>query len=97
MWTVFFSALPILVLIFALTWVVQRFLLPHNDAGIVDVVWSPSLALTSIYYAVMLDGDPSRQLLLVAMACIWGFRLGLACLFRSDCRKAGRLTLCSNA
>ena len=76
MWTVFFSALPIIVLIFALTWIVQRFLLPHDDAGIVDVVWSPSLALTSIYYAVMLDGDPTRQLLLVGMACLWGFRLG---------------------
>ena len=76
MWTIFFSALPMLVLVFALTWVIQRFLLSHNDAGIVDVVWSPSLAMTSVYYAIMLDGDSTRQILLAAMACAWGFRLG---------------------
>ncbi len=75
-WAVFFSALPILLLVFALTWVVQRFFLAHNDAGIVDVVWSPSLAVTAIYYAVMVDGDATRQLILIAMACFWGFRLG---------------------
>jgi steroid 5-alpha reductase family enzyme len=63
-----------LVILFTLTWILQ---LQTKNAAIVDTVWSASFPLLALIYFTLLNGNIQRQLLLVAVVCIWGFRLAI--------------------
>jgi len=57
----------------ALLWVIQRF---TGNAAIVDLGWTLSVPLLHLYFAWFSGGDRARGLLLAAMVCLWGARLG---------------------
>ena len=65
------SALFAIGIMFAL-WIVQ---LRTQDAGIVDVGWSASLGLNSLFYLMAQSVPSSRTLLVASLASIWSFRL----------------------
>lgn len=58
--------------VMVLTWVVQW---RTGNAGIVDIVWTILVGLASIYFALLLEGDATRRLLLGVMAGLWSLRL----------------------
>jgi len=62
----------LLALLFTLTWVVQ---LRNGNAAIVDVVWPASFPLLTMLYFVLINGYVPRQLLVLGVVCLWGFRL----------------------
>ncbi|MBN1586741.1 MAG: DUF1295 domain-containing protein [Candidatus Omnitrophica bacterium] len=47
----------------------------QKNAGIVDGVWSLSIALITWMYALTGDGDPMRRLLIAGLIGFWGLRL----------------------
>ena len=53
-------------------WLVQR---AQGNAGVVDVIWCVTFALTAVGYALATTGDPARRLLVAMMAGTWGLRL----------------------
>jgi steroid 5-alpha reductase family enzyme len=65
--------------LFTLTWV---FATAVRNYGFLDVVWSLSIGVLAIVYAVVANGNESRRLLFSAGAAIWSFRLGLYILIR---------------
>jgi steroid 5-alpha reductase family enzyme len=73
-------ALAALILVFTLVWVVQ---LRTRNAAIIDAIWSMSFPLMSMIYFVLIIGYTPRQLLVLGVVCLWGFRLGLYLLFRT--------------
>ena len=62
----------VLLLVFTVTWLIQ---LRTRNAAIVDTVWSASFPLLAMIYFVLVDGYAPRQLLVLVVVCIWGFRL----------------------
>lgn len=62
----------LLTVLFTLTWVIQ---LRQGNAAIVDVVWPASFPLLTMIYFVLVNGYPLRQLLVLGVVCLWGFRL----------------------
>ena len=70
--------LALLCLLMTGLWLLQR---RTRDAGIVDVAWSGGLGAMAIFIALTADGDPTRRLLLGAVAGFWGFRLAGFLLF----------------
>lgn len=56
----------------SVTWAIQR---RSGNAGIVDIVWSGSLGVLAVFYALVADGDATRRLLLALLAGIWSARL----------------------
>lgn len=73
-------ALAALTILFTLIWVIQ---LRTRNAAIIDAVWSMSFPLMTIIYYVLIIGYEPRQLLVLGVVCLWGFRLGLYLLFRT--------------
>jgi steroid 5-alpha reductase family enzyme len=67
--------------LFTLTWVLQ---LRTKNAAIVDTVWAVSYPLQAMLYFVMVPGFPVRQIILVVLVSLWGFRLGLYLLQRTQ-------------
>ena len=63
----------VMALAMALVWLVQK---RTGDAGIVDVGWALGVGLLSAGFAIAGDGEPSRRLMIAAMAAIWALRLG---------------------
>jgi steroid 5-alpha reductase family enzyme len=63
-----------LVVVFTLTWVIQ---LRTGNAAIIDVAWSASFPILAIIYFVLVDGFVPRQLLVLGLTCVWGFRLAI--------------------
>src|SRR5271170_3426323 len=72
--------LACLSVIFLLVWVSQ--LLTRN-AGMVDPVWSYSLGLLALLYAVVGSGDASARLVTGILGGLWGVRLGTHLLLRN--------------
>ncbi len=62
----------ILALGLAVLWLHQR---RTRDATSVDVAWSAGLALLSIGYAIFLDADLARRVLVGGLASVWAIRL----------------------
>lgn len=60
-------------------WLYQR---RTRNAGIVDVLWSASMAAAAIFYALTGSGAFLPRLLVGAMGAIWGVRLALHVLHR---------------
>ena len=62
----------------ALAWMVAAWVasLPLRDASIADVFWGPAFALVALVAATLSPPSP-RATLLVALAAIWGLRLGV--------------------
>jgi steroid 5-alpha reductase family enzyme len=60
----------------------------RNDAGIVDVGWVAGVGFLALFYAVTLDGDPARRIVLALAGGGWGIRLA-AYLYRDRVRPAG--------
>ncbi|MHC4931809.1 MAG: DUF1295 domain-containing protein [Planctomycetota bacterium] len=60
--------------VMALLWWRQR---RTKDATSVDAAWALALGLLAILYAVRVDGETGRRLLVAFVACLWSFRLGL--------------------
>ncbi len=52
-----------------------------EDASHVDVGWALLVAGCALLYAALADGSAAQRVLAVALASIWGFRLGLYLLF----------------
>ena len=53
-------------------WALQR---ATQNATIVDVAWCASYVLVAFGYASVVPGDPTRRLVLAALAGLWGARL----------------------
>lgn len=47
-----------------------------GDAGLVDVVWAFGVGVAGVIYAIVLDGEPTRRVLVGALAGVWALRLG---------------------
>lgn len=69
-----------LCVIFTLVWVSQLFTL---NAGMVDPVWSYSLGLLAVLYALLAGGDPTARLATGILGGAWGVRLGTHLLLRN--------------
>jgi steroid 5-alpha reductase family enzyme len=65
----------------AMMFVLWLIFLVTDNAAIVDVGWAGGLATLAVFYAFRADGMHLRQLVIAAMACIWGGRLALYLLF----------------
>jgi len=48
----------------------------RRNAGIVDVIWSGSMAASAIFYALAGDGAPLPRTLVALLGGVWGCRLG---------------------
>jgi steroid 5-alpha reductase family enzyme len=58
-----------------LVWLVS---LARRDASIVDIWWGPGFVwIAAVACAVGTGGDPARRALSLALAALWGFRLGV--------------------
>jgi steroid 5-alpha reductase family enzyme len=68
-------ALPV----FALVWIIS---IRIHNYGLLDVVWSLSVALLAPLYALLGDGNPTRRWLFAAVGAAWSLRLGLYILIR---------------
>lgn len=62
----------VLLVLFSLTWLIQ---LRTMNAGVVDTVWSASFPILAMIYFVLVDGYVPRQLLVLLVVTVWGFRL----------------------
>ncbi len=62
----------VLLVLFTLTWLIQ---LRTKNAAIVDTVWSASFPILAMIYFVLVDGYAPRQLLVLIVVTVWGFRL----------------------
>ena len=60
----------------------------RNDAGIVDVGWAAGVGFLALFYAVTLEGDPARRIVLAISGGVWGFRLS-SYLYRDRIRPGG--------
>ena len=65
------AAVVVAVLMLA-TWAVS---LVRRDASIVDVAWGLGFVAVARTTSALVDGNPTRQWLLVALTTIWGLRL----------------------
>lgn len=65
-------ALAVLAVVMALAWLRQR---STGNAGIVDVIWTASLGLLAVWYALAAEGWGPRRALVAALAGIWSARL----------------------
>ncbi len=70
--TVFFLGLILTSALLVAVWVIQLF---TRDASLVDVVWSASMGLMGILYAVLGSAPAATRILLAVMAGLWAFRL----------------------
>ena len=61
-----------LVLFFGALWLIQR---RTGDAGIVDIGWAAGIGAVSIFYALALEGDLVRRVIVALCSAGWGFRL----------------------
>lgn len=59
-------------------WFIHR---KFRNAAIADVGWCLGLTATVASYAVVVDGDPMRRLLVACMIALYGLRLGLHIFF----------------
>jgi steroid 5-alpha reductase family enzyme len=66
-------------MVFTLTWLLSRKL---DNYSLVDITWSYSLALLVPLYAWMIQGQPLRSAVTVAIATLWSLRLGTYLLLR---------------
>lgn len=66
-------------LAFAAIWLLQRRL---NDAGIVDVFWSLTVASLGVFYCVVGFGSISRRWIVAVLVSAWAFRLSYYLLSR---------------
>jgi steroid 5-alpha reductase family enzyme len=73
MWPLFFAGLFLMVVVFAMAWVVC--VRVHNY-GFLDVVWSYGLALLAPLYAWQGPGNPLRKWLFAGVGLVWSLRLG---------------------
>lgn len=48
-----------------------------RNAGIVDILWSGSMAASAVFYAFVGTGSPLPRALVALLGGIWGLRLGL--------------------
>ncbi len=69
---VYFLGLALASALLAAVWVIQLF---TRDASPVDAVWSASMGLMGILYAVLGSAPAAARVLLAVMAGIWAFRL----------------------
>lgn len=67
------GALALCCLWMSVLWLIQRF---TGNAALVDLGWTLSVPLLHLYFACLAGGDRGRGLLLAAMVCVWGVRLG---------------------
>jgi steroid 5-alpha reductase family enzyme len=69
----FLIGYALLVLIFLVAWLWQ---LRSHNAGMVDAVWSYSLGILAVCFALLADGDPYMRGLTALFGGVWGGRLG---------------------
>src|SRR5258705_8928166 len=70
----------VLLILFTLTWMLQR---KTKNAGIVDTVWATSFPVLVLIYFVRHHGYLPRELMIVTMVMIWGLRLASYLFFRT--------------
>ena len=78
-WTILGIGAVTAFVLFGLTWLLSRRL---DNYSFVDVTWSYALAVIVPIYAWLSHGFALRELLVVAMACLWSARLGTHLLLR---------------
>lgn len=78
-WELLGLALVVDMGLMALVWLIH---LPLKNAGIVDVAWVYSVALSALIFTLLGPGDPGRSLAAACMAGVWGLRLGTYLFFR---------------
>ncbi len=86
----------VLVVAFSAAWNWSR---QHRNAGIVDVLWSSSLAALVIWFAFRAEGDIWRRVLLAGATTFWGLRLSwhvLARMRRDGDKEDGRYAALRN-
>jgi steroid 5-alpha reductase family enzyme len=59
-------------------WLIQ---LKHHNASLADAGWCAGLIGAFMWYALMVEGDPARRILVALMISLYGLRLGIYILF----------------
>lgn len=72
-------ALCVAISLFTLTWALST---RWQNYGFLDVIWSLSIGILSLLFAVLGSGDWHRKWLFATAACVWSFRLGIYILIR---------------
>lgn len=70
---IFLTALALCCAWMAILWLIQRF---TGNAALVDLGWTLSVPFLHGFFAWFSGGDRARGILLAAMVCLWGMRLG---------------------
>jgi steroid 5-alpha reductase family enzyme len=73
-------AVGVIAVLMFTTWVVSVI---KHDASIVDPIWGLGFVLVAWAVRLTVDGDPTRQWVLVALVTIWGLRLSIYLYWRN--------------
>ena len=71
-WSVYLRGFGAVMLLLSAVWIVSVKL---TNASIVDPFWGLGFVLLAIYYYFNSNGDPTRKIVVVLLASVWGLRL----------------------
>lgn len=63
----------------ALMFILQR---KMGDAGVVDIAWAAGVGVLGIAFALLVDGNFNRRIIIIGLVMIWSLRLGTFVLIR---------------
>ena len=87
-WLVLF-ALAAALTVFSCLWVYQW---KGGDSGIVDVAWGMSVGILATLFCIFAAGDPTRRIVVTALALTWAVRLSWHVFLRLQKHEDGRYT-----
>jgi steroid 5-alpha reductase family enzyme len=64
--------LGVTVVLMTLVWL---FSLVRHDASVIDPFWALGFIVAAVSYLALTDGFMGRRVLVIALVCVWGFRL----------------------
>ena len=69
---IYFQALALIIGLMTIIWVVSIFI---KNVSIVDIFWGFGFVVAAMFYYLMSDGNPSRNIFLLMLVFAWGIRL----------------------
>ena len=80
LWAALGITLGVLVVFMTIGWALS---LLRRDASVVDPFWGTGFIVAAVCYLLLLDGYRVREVLVLAMVCVWGLRLSGYILWRN--------------
>ncbi|MDT8392997.1 MAG: DUF1295 domain-containing protein [Bacteroidales bacterium] len=80
MLTLFLQALPIIIVLVTILWIVSIFI---KNVSIIDLFWGVGFVIVNTYYFFMSGEMHTRKILLLVLVAIWGLRLSIYLTWRN--------------